>query len=71
LSGFVNTNEQKRNAEQIAQSIPGVNRVVNEITIVPQTATPTSRGGANDNNAQFNQGQATQSPTNAPGSYRQ
>lgn len=70
LSGFVNTDEQKRNAEQIAQSIPGVNRVVNEITVVPQTATPTGRGGA-DTNGQFNQGQGTQAQTNAPGSYRQ
>jgi hypothetical protein len=68
LSGFVNTDEQKRNAEQIAQSIPGVNRVVNEITVVPQNATPTGRGGT-DTNSQFNQGQGSQ--TNAPGSYRQ
>ena len=70
LSGFVNTDDQKRNAEQIVQSLPGVNRVVNEITVVPQTETPTGRGGA-DNNAQFNQGQGAQSQTNAPGSYRQ
>src|SRR5215471_16134291 len=65
LSGFVNTDEQKRNAGQIVQSIPGVNRVVNEITVVPQSETPTGRGGA-DNNAQLNQGQGAQSQTNAP-----
>jgi len=70
LSGFVNSDEQKRNAQDIAQSIPGVNRVVNEITVVPQNATPTGRGGAGTNQ-QFNQGQGFQDPTNSPGSYRQ
>lgn len=66
LSGFVNTDEQKRNAEQIAQSVPGVNRVDNQISVVPQTATPTGRGGTG-NNPQYNQGQGYQNQNYTPG----
>lgn len=65
LSGFVNSDEQKRNAEQIAQSVPGVNRVDNEISVVPQTVTPTGRGAGN--NPQFNQGQGSQNQNYTPG----
>jgi hypothetical protein len=66
LSGFVNSEEQKRNAQQIAQSVPGVNRVDNEISVVPQTTTPTGRGGTG-NNPQFNQGQGYGNPNYVPG----
>ena len=42
LSGFVNTEEQKRAAGDIAQKTPGVKQVNNQITVAPQTA-PTGR----------------------------
>jgi hyperosmotically inducible periplasmic protein len=46
LSGFVNTEEQKRRAEEIAQQTPGVTQVVNNITLKPTgviAPTPTGR----------------------------
>jgi osmotically-inducible protein OsmY len=43
LSGFVNTEEQKRRAAELAQHIPGVAQVVNNITLKPQAPTPTGR----------------------------
>ncbi|HEV2210275.1 MAG TPA: BON domain-containing protein [Verrucomicrobiae bacterium] len=43
LSGFVQTQEQKRSATEIAQHVPGVQRVENNITI----SAPTAQGGAN------------------------
>lgn len=42
LSGFVNTDEQKRRAGEIAQKEPGVAQVVNNITLKPEV-TPTGR----------------------------
>jgi osmotically-inducible protein OsmY len=46
LSGFVNTEEQKRRAGELAQNIEGVARVVNNITLKPGSdLTPT--GGTN------------------------
>jgi hypothetical protein len=42
LSGFVTTDEQKRRAAEIAQNVPGVNQVVNAITLKPQLS-PTGR----------------------------
>ena len=36
LSGFVNTEEQKQQAEEFARQVRGVNEVVNNITIKPQ-----------------------------------
>jgi osmotically-inducible protein OsmY len=33
LSGFVNTAEQKEQAKQIAQKVPGVKELVNNITL--------------------------------------
>jgi hyperosmotically inducible periplasmic protein len=42
LSGFVNTDEQKRRAGDIAQHTQGVDQVVNNITLKP---TPTGRSG--------------------------
>ncbi len=43
LSGFVATDAQKQNAQQVAQSVSGVNRVINQITVRPESPTPTGR----------------------------
>ncbi len=44
LSGFVNTDEQKRRAAEVAQEIPLVAEVVNSIALKPQIpTTPTGR----------------------------
>ena len=43
LSGFVNTEEQKRRAADLAQHVPGVSQVVNAITLKSETPTPTGR----------------------------
>jgi hyperosmotically inducible protein len=45
LSGFVNTDEQKRRAEEIARSQPGVARVINGIALKPEMPQPTGRTG--------------------------
>ena len=44
LSGFVNTDEQKRRAAEVAQEVPLVAEVVNSIALKPQIpTTPTGR----------------------------
>jgi len=44
LSGFVNTEDQKRRAAEVAQDVPHVAEVVNSISLKPQIpATPTGR----------------------------
>jgi hypothetical protein len=44
LSGFVNTEEQKQRAGQIAQNTPGVTQVINSIALKPhQAPSPTGR----------------------------
>ncbi len=44
LSGFVNSDEQKRRAAEVAQEVPMVAEVVNSIALKPQIpATPTGR----------------------------
>ncbi len=44
LSGFVNTDQQKSRAGQLAQEVQGVNHVENAIALKPQQpATPTGR----------------------------
>jgi BON domain len=44
LSGFVNTEEQKTRAAELAQQTPGVSQVVNSISLKPQPGpTPTGR----------------------------
>ncbi|HTL57355.1 MAG TPA: BON domain-containing protein [Candidatus Limnocylindrales bacterium] len=43
LSGFVPTEAQKREAEQIARNTPGVTRVIDNLALVPQNPTPTGR----------------------------
>jgi len=35
LSGFVNTEDQKRRAEEIARNVPGVQQVVNNLVLKP------------------------------------
>lgn len=41
LSGFVNSEDQKQRAGQVAQGVPGVARVVNNISLKSQLTTPT------------------------------
>ena len=43
LSGFVNTEDQKRKAEEIAQRVNGVTQVENGISLKPESPTPTGR----------------------------
>lgn len=43
LSGFVNTDQQKARAGQIAQNVPGVQRVDNNLSIKPELPSPTGR----------------------------
>ena len=43
LTGFVDSEEQRTRAAEIASKVPGVTQVINEITIKP---TPTGRGAA-------------------------
>lgn len=44
LSGFVDSDQQKARAAEVAQQVPGVTRIVNAITLKPaQTPTPTGR----------------------------
>ncbi len=45
LSGFVQNEDQKQRAEQVAQRVPGVAKVINSIAIAPQ-AGPTPTGAA-------------------------
>ena len=48
LSGFVNTDEQKNRAAELAQQTPGVSQVVNSISLKPQPGpTPTGRPSGN------------------------
>jgi osmotically-inducible protein OsmY len=51
LSGFVNTEEQKQRASDIAQHTAGVARVVNSITLKPNSTQPTGRETAPTYNA--------------------
>jgi osmotically-inducible protein OsmY len=41
LSGFVNTEAQKKRAADIAQQVPGVRQVVNGIALKPEPMSPT------------------------------
>jgi hyperosmotically inducible protein len=44
LSGFVSTEDQKRRAAEVAQTVDGVTQVVNNLTLKPGTSlSPTSR----------------------------
>jgi len=61
LSGFVNSEDQKRRAAEIAQRVDGVAQVQNAIALKPETPSPTGRTG---NNA------PTYSGTNAPSNHQ-
>ena len=43
LSGFVNTEDQKNRAAEVAQQTPGVSQVINNIALKPMAPTPTGR----------------------------
>jgi osmotically-inducible protein OsmY len=43
LNGFVQTEEQKRAAQEIAQQAPGAARVINDIVVQQQSLEPTGR----------------------------
>ena len=45
LSGFVNSEDQKRRAAEIAQHVDGVNQVQNAISMKPEVPSPTGRAG--------------------------
>ncbi len=47
LSGFVNNEDQKRKAAELASHVEGVAQVVNNITLKPQGTTPTGRPAPN------------------------
>ena len=47
LSGFVDTDAQKKRAAEIAQQTAGVNTVLDELALKPMAPTPTGRTGDN------------------------
>ncbi len=49
LSGFVNTQDQKQNATEIAQRVSGVSQVINNIMLKPEGTTPTGRASGQPN----------------------
>ena len=75
LSGFVNTEDQKRCAADIAQRVEGVSQVQNAISLKPEVPTPTGRYGGNASSSYGTSGANTSYGTygtNAPsyGTYR-
>jgi osmotically-inducible protein OsmY len=49
LSGFASTDAEKQKAQDLAESVPGVQRVDNAIALKPQPMQPTGRSGTNAN----------------------
>jgi hypothetical protein len=47
LSGFVGTQAQKDRAGEVASHVQGVSSVVNNISLMPETPTPTGRVATN------------------------
>jgi osmotically-inducible protein OsmY len=43
LAGFVNTEDQKRRAGDLAATVPGVSHVINNISLKPEHVTPTGK----------------------------
>jgi osmotically-inducible protein OsmY len=43
LAGFVNTEDQKRRAGDLAATVPGVSHVINNISLKPENVTPTGK----------------------------
>lgn len=65
LSGFVNSDEQKRRAEEIARQVPGVTEVQNSISLKPNnTYAPTGR--VNGQNQNYNTTTPTPATTSPP-----
>jgi len=66
LSGFVNSDDQKRRAEELARQVPGVIEVQNSISLKPNVGTysPTGRN-TSDQNYNYNNNHRNQ-PTSAP-----
>ena len=63
LSGFVTTDEQKTRAGELAQQVPGVARVVNNLTLKPNTEmqpTGRSNNGTGNYNGTNNVNQSSQ-----------
>ncbi len=65
LSGFVNSNEQKQRAAQIAQSVPGVTQVIDSIALKPQPS-PSPTGRTASGHLEQNQISAPTTTTNTP-----
>ena len=53
LSGFVNSEDQKRRAGEIAQGVGGVTQVQNAISLKPETPSPTGRTSFGTNNPAY------------------
>jgi hyperosmotically inducible periplasmic protein len=66
LSGFVNSDEQKRRAEEIAREVPGVVEVQNAISMKPNnTYAPTGRATSQNQNYNSNTYHNNTAPTPA------
>jgi hypothetical protein len=66
LSGFVNSEEQKRRAEELARQVPGVVEVQNSISLKPNAGAYTPTGRNDNNNTYNNQNQNNQNRTTNP-----
>jgi len=71
LSGFVNSDEQKRRAEEIARQVPGVIEVQNSLAMKPNntyapTGRTTSQNQNYNNNNTYNNNTAPTPATTAP-----
>jgi hypothetical protein len=70
LSGFVNTDAQKRRAAEIASQTPGANRVLDELALKPTAPTPTGQTGEGSQSriyaAPVEQKPAEPAPTTTP-----
>lgn len=65
LSGFVDTQDQKRRAEDIARRVPGVSQVVNALVLKPGASpTPTGQSTGERLNPPANTSTGTTQPTN-------
>lgn len=54
LSGFVDSDQQKHRAEEVARHSEGVTQVVNNITLKPENNTMAPTGRPNDYNNNYN-----------------
>jgi hyperosmotically inducible protein len=66
LSGFVDTEDQKRRAEDIARKVPGATHVVNALVIKPgSTPTPTGQATGDPLNPRGSTNTGNTQPTNS------